>query len=506
MSERFLHGAEVIEINDGPRSIRTVNSAVIGVVGTAPNAQTEAAATLQTGVEASNTALLFTSKLAGVLGNSISIAFVKPAANNAPLSITVADRAITVNLATGLAGDVSTTASSLATSLAANADASALVEVDATVGASTGAGALSAMRRTYLADGVDEAFPLNTPVLIAGDAGKAAQLGTTGTLPQAMDDIFDQTGAVVIVVRVAEGVDAAATVTNVIGGVNATTSQYEGVHALLGAASVVGFRPRILIAPGFTHQAEEGLANPVVAEMLGIAERMRAVIVKDGPNTTDAAAIADRGNWGSRRVYIVDPHVKIRNSLGETVDKPSSARVAGLIAKTDAERGFWWSPSNQVINGIIGTSRSVDFALGDPNSRANLLNEREVATIIRENGFRLWGNRTASDDPKWAFLSVVRTADMINDSILAAHMWAVDRNITKTYLEDVTEGVNDYLGRLKAQGAILGGRCFPSPGLNTPSSIADGKVFFDFEFTPPFPAEHVTFRSKLVNDYIEEIL
>jgi phage tail sheath protein FI len=31
-------------------------------------------------------------------------------------------------------------------------------------------------------------------------------------------------------------------------------------------------------------------------------------------------------------------------------------------------------------------------------------------------------------------------------------------------------------------------------------------VFFDVEFTPPFPAEHITFRSKLVNDYIEEIL
>jgi len=39
-----------------------------------------------------------------------------------------------------------------------------------------------------------------------------------------------------------------------------------------------------------------------------------------------------------------------------------------------------------------------------------------------------------------------------------------------------------------------------------PANIADGKVFFDVEFTPPFPAEHITFRSKLVNDYIEEIL
>jgi phage tail sheath protein FI len=244
----------------------------------------------------------------------------------------------------------------------------------------------------------------------------------------------------------------------------------------------------------------------VVAELVGIAERLRAVIVADGPNTTDAEAITYRGDWGSKRVYVVDPGVKIRNSLGELIDQPASARVAGMIALSDNERGFWWSPSNRLMNGIVGTGRDVDFTLGDANSWANLLNENEVATIIRHDGFRLWGNRTCSEDPKWAFLSVVRTADMINDSILRAHLWAVDRNITRTYLEDVAQGVNNYLQRLKAQGAILGGICYPSPDLNTPANIADGKVFFDFEFSPPYPAEHITFRSRLVNDYLEEVL
>ena len=39
-------------------------------------------------------------------------------------------------------------------------------------------------------------FPLNTPVLIAGSRTLAAKLGETGTLPQALDSIFDQIGAV----------------------------------------------------------------------------------------------------------------------------------------------------------------------------------------------------------------------------------------------------------------------------------------------------------------------
>jgi phage tail sheath protein FI len=38
MAEQFLHGVEVIEVSSGPRTIRTAKSAVIGVVGTAPDA------------------------------------------------------------------------------------------------------------------------------------------------------------------------------------------------------------------------------------------------------------------------------------------------------------------------------------------------------------------------------------------------------------------------------------------------------------------------------------
>ena len=179
--------------------------------------------------------------------------------------------------------------------------------------------------------------------------------------------------------------------------------------------------------------------------------------------------------------------------------------MAGLIAKSDSERGFWWSPSNLPINGIVGTARPVDFALGDANARANLLNEAKVATIIRQDGYRLWGNRSLSSDQKWMFLSVRRTADMINDSLLRAHLWAVDRNITKTYLADVTEGVNAYLRHLTNIGAIIGGRCWSDPDLNSPSQIQQGKVFFDFDFTPPYPAEHITFRSQMVNDYLKEL-
>ncbi|MBF0445092.1 MAG: phage tail sheath subtilisin-like domain-containing protein [Magnetococcales bacterium] len=376
----------------------------------------------------------------------------------------------------------------------------------ADAGTSDGLGVVAPFLKTYLANGTGNNFPLNTPVLIAGSRQEAAKLGLNGTLSKAMDGIFDQGGAMVVVIRVAEGVDEAATISNVIGGVDPTTGAYEGVQALLGAESVVKVVPRLLIAPGFTHQRPEGAANPVVAELLGIADQLRSLIIADGPNTNDSDAITYREDFGSARLYVVDPWVKVWDTNKEEIAiLPASARVAGIISKSDNERGFWWSPSNRQMYGIMGTARAVSFTLGDANCRANLLNENEVATIIQQDGYRLWGNRSCSGDPKWAMVSVRRTADLIHDSLQRAHMWAVDRNITKTYVQDVVNGVQAYLDHLKAIGAILGGKVWADPDLNTPTQVADGKVYFDFDFTPPYPAEHITFRSHMVNDYIEEI-
>lgn len=389
MAEQFLHGVEVSEISSGPRTIRTTKSSIIGLIGTAPDA-------------------------------------------------------------------------------------------DNTV------------------------FPLNKPVLIVGSRREAAKLGVTGTLPMAINGIFDQIGAMVIVIRVEESEDEAETIANIIGGIDAQTGDYKGVQAFLSAESIVHAAPRILIAPGFTHQRPNNQANPVISSMLVIADRLRAVIIADGPNTNDQDAITWRKDFGHARVYVVDPWVKIFTDHEEVV--PPSPYVAGLIARSDNENGFWWSPSNQEIYGIVGTARPVDFTLGDANCRANFLNENEVTTIIRQEGYRLWGNRSCASDPKWAFLSVRRTADLINDSLMRAHLWAVDRNITRTYLDDVVESVNAYLAHLKALGAILGGECYLDPELNTPANIAQGKVYFDFDFTPPYPAERIVFRSHLINDYIKELI
>lgn len=495
MPEQFLHGVEIVEIDEGPRPITTVRSSVIGLVGTAPDAEVAVAATLLTGVVADDNDLTWTAVTEGVAGNDIRIYLKDPGAASQAIAVSVSGLVITVSLATDGTGLITSSATAVVTAVMASTAASALVTV---AGSGFSAGVVtSTVKQVPLSGGLDAALPLDTPVLVTKRT-EAARFGDTGTIPSALDAIWDQGGAWVVVVRVTdEGpLREEDTITNIIGdGADGT-----GMHALVGAESVVHVTPRILIVPGYTDEVA------VVAELIGIAERLRAVIIADGPNTTDADAITYRGNFGSERVYIVDPQVKIWDTATNAeANQVASPRVAGIIAASDIERGFWWSPSNRLVNGIKGTARAVDFELGDAQSRANYLNENEVATIVRKDGYRLWGNRTCSADPKWAFISVRRTADMVHESLLRAHLWAVDRNITKTYIEDVIEGVNAYLAHLVAVGAILGGRCWADAELNTPDQIAQGKIYFDFNFTPLSPAEHITFRSRLVNDYLTEI-
>lgn len=350
------------------------------------------------------------------------------------------------------------------------------------------------------APGADDAdAPLNTPILLTTPRS-AAILGATGTLPQAIAAIHAQGYAPIIVaIRVPDVTDDPGTPENerlaaVIGGTDTGTGQRTGIAALETARSVVGVVPRVLLAPGFTQH--KLVADALIAQ----AEKLRAVALIDGPNSTTAAAIAYRAQFDSSRAYLIDPWAV---ADGDVV--PVSPHVAGLIAKVDNERGFWHSPSNNPLLGIDRPARPIDFGLGRVDSEANLLNEPGVATLITEQGIRLWGNRTCSSDPKWAFLSVRRTADMIHESLLQAHLWAVDRAIGKAYVRDVQESVNAYMRHLKSVGAILGGRCWLDEELNSPANIAAGRVYFDFDFTPPAPAERVTFRSHLVADYAADI-
>ena len=500
MPDQFLHGIETVQIDDGIRPIQTVKSSIIGFVGTAPlaSADTKASETL------GNTpaALLVTAKPVGVLGNAITVHLRNPGTASAALGVVVTGNAIVVNLATSASSVPTSTLTQIISAIVASVPANALITAAVAAGSAGSSVAVATANPVALTGGADEPFPINTPVLITGPRAAAA-LGLTGTLKAAYDAIYAQGVSTAVVVRVTEGINPAATLTNVLGDPIAQT----GVYALMTARNVTGQEPRILAAPGFTSTPAASPASPVTLALITVATRLRGVVIADGPNTTEADAITDRAKFGSDRLYIVDPAVKVFDAATQGfVIRPASAFVAGILSYMDATKGFWWSPSNQIVQGISGTARPVSFAISSTETEANRLNEQEVATIIRQGGFRLWGNRSTATDPLWAFLPVRRTADMVYESIEQALLWAMDRPFSAQLLLDIRDTVQEYLNTLTRRGAILGGKVWLDPELNSAANLMAGKLYLNFDIEPPAPLEHLTFRAHREGSYYTELV
>ena len=213
------------------------------------------------------------------------------------------------------------------------------------------------------------------------------------------------------------------------------------------------------------------------------------------------------GSASNGRVMLIHPWARGATTGADPV--PPSPYVAALRSRLDFERGWHWSISNQPINTWPGSQPVIDFEFGERSSEANVLNQANVMTIVRplNSSWRTWGNRvTDGSDPKFIFEAVRRAIDVINDSILVGHLWAVDQPIvTRGVVQHVVESVNGFLSSMVQQRRIVGGVCEANAALNTAANIEQGKLFFDFRVTPAYPAEQITFRSIVTPEFLETI-
>lgn len=348
--------------------------------------------------------------------------------------------------------------------------------------------------------GADDArIPVGKPTLLnTGLPTDVAACGTEGWAAKAMRFWSRMGGYFVVMVRTAPGATPAETLSNVIGGVDAEANN-TGIQAFLDGESVAKVKPRILIAPGFSHELATAGA------LADVGDRLSAISFPDAPadgNYNDA--ISFRQEFGNRGVFPVWPEALVWDDTeNDYVPYPMSIVAAAVEADTD----YFKSSSNTVIDAVYGTSKPVHFEIDNPNTVANLLSEHGVTTIVEKLGKRLWGNQGATDDPLWKYRAHVRLDYMLREALVHAHLWAVDKNITRTYADSVMESVNSYLRYLAGPGvgAIAGGRCWLDPAVNTPDQMEAGKVTFDFDYGRFGVAEHIAFRRFLNQGYVEEI-
>lgn len=328
------------------------------------------------------------------------------------------------------------------------------------------------------ADDADvEAFPLNKPVLVTDVDVAAGNAGATGTLAPALEAIGDQTSPIAVVVRVAEGADQAETDANVIGGTDGNT--YTGIQALLAAKTLLGVRPRILGAPGLDTQA-------VTTELVVAAKKLRAMAYASAVAADVAEAVLYRDNFGDRELMLIWP------DSSPTFAGDIIARALGLRALIDEQQGWHKTISNVTLGGVTEISKDVHWDLLDGSTDAGVLNDAQITTIIRNNGFRLWGNRTCAGDdkPEFSFESAVRTSHALQDIIVDVVAPFMDQPMTVGLIKDLLENANAQMRALATRGRIIGAEAWFDAAKNTSEQLAAGRPVISLKYTPAAPLEN----------------
>lgn len=350
---------------------------------------------------------------------------------------------------------------------------------------------------------------INKMVLITNEKEAAQYFGTHKpgfTIPSALSAIFEQGSGTIIVINVFDP-DKHTDVSDVkpadiIGSVDLDTNQRTGLLLFKDAYSLLGFYPKILIAPTFCE------TKAVAVQMESVSDNIRSIALVDAPiGLTPQEIITGRNNSGetnldtsSDRVVLCYPHLKVYDEeKGERLE-PYSQRLAGVISSKDLVKGYHYSPSNSIIKGVIGAERQLTAMINDPTSETNLLNDAGIFTYFNSaaSGIRTWGNRNASypsSTGPTTFICVRRVADILKESVEFSMLQYIDAPIDNGLIDTITESVNAFIRSLIGRGALIDGFCKYNPQKNSAVEIANGHLIFDISYVPPFPAERLTFES-----------
>ena len=146
----------------------------------------------------------------------------------------------------------------------------------------------------------------------------------------------------------------------------------------------------------------------------------------------------------------------------------------------------------------------MSWDLQDPATDAGLLNQASITTLVNAQGFRFWGSRTCSDEPKFAFESATRTAQVLADTLAEGHLWAVDKPMHPSLVKDILEGINAKFRELKANGYLIDGSAWYDDTVNPATTLSDGKLNLDYDYTPVPPLENLLLRQRITDRYLAD--
>jgi hypothetical protein len=195
-------------------------------------------------------------------------------------------------------------------------------------------------------------------------------------------------------------------------------------------------------------------------------------------------------------INVVDPTSK--GPQTHYVDVPALGHIAGIIARSDVNRGVHKAPANEIVLGAVKLTTSVSKADQD------VLNPLGVNCIrdfsAHNNGIRLWGARTTSSDPEWRYLNVRRLFLFLERSIDKGTQWVVFEPNSDPTWAAVRRNLTNFLTTVWRSGALMGlaqeqaffVKCDRTT--MTEDDIDNGRLICVIGVAPVRPAEFVIFR------------
>lgn len=482
-----LHGAEIIERPNQGTPITVGATDVVGLVGSAPDAEGDVAATLLLG--AGDAALRATAAETGGEGNSIRGRIVVEG-NNTALSVSydAPTNLITVRSATNGAGAAQSTATQVVAAWGAVAGVVAVATLALAAG-SDGSGVVGAAAPTNFSGGGGDPFPVDVPVLVNTPA-IARRLGASGELPAAIADVWRTSGrfgALIVAVKTADDTEA-----KIVG----TRIAQSGIYALLKAESRTGYRPDLI---GTT----AGHSAGIHAALEAVGNDLRAIPVAylDGATPADAQTAVE--NLG--RIYAAWPRFVISDAGVDTARNPSGL-ILGHMVRATREVNEAESPSNRRLSDVLRTEVDIDFNLESRTATANVLSRAYIVTAVRrKGGLRLWGNRLADGE----LVTHRRVRYVIRDALLDFIQDYIDRNVDVPFVEFILRRMNLLLADRSAPSSrrlLTGGRAWFDPGENTTETLAANQISFSFELGLFNVAEHLRFIETVTDVYNRRII
>lgn len=483
----FLHGVSVAYVDNVPRPVRTIDSAVIFLVGSAPTYKVTAANVTI------NDPKLCTSDLddaaffgAKTEGFTIPYALdvLRDYGTGKIEVVNVWNPAIHKTTASAVTFTFGTTGTLL--------NKIQLKRVTGTVG--------SQVATAINAEGLTGTFTVtntagSTTYTINTDYTYDA---VTGVLTRVTGGTITSGQAVKVTYTYAD--PGAVTASDIIGAV--VSGDRTGLQAALDVYPKSGHYPTILIAPWFSEQAA------VQTELVSMANKVLAYTAIDAPaNTTRDEAIAGRAGTApvaafgtsSRRAAPCLPRAK--NSDGVMI--PASVHWAGVVAYTDANFGYEWSPSNKPLQNVVELETKFSSDYTDINSDINLLNNAGIWTIYNGfgTGFLAWGNYSAAyptDSSPLSFFSVGRTLDIFHRSLQLALLPFVDRPINDALIDALVATGNSFVNEQIGDGKLIrGSELQYDASKNLPSQLAQGIIKLSAKVMIPTPAQTIEIETTL---------